>query len=324
MGGGGRYGSKLIFGVNRYYGRNLLSYRLYEFGAAYETYSRPDQNTPWAPQTNINKEKFAFNKLNVPYADEVMIGFTQNIYMFELVGKYIYRGGRDEVMQVKQDKTNKNSPTTWSNDGKSESHIVTLNIQNAKALEFYDIKNYALLAFDWTNVKRSYNLYDVDDAYFNDDDIIYNGQIIKYRDRPVENFARPFTIRLATTHIFNIWKTRWTYNNFFRYRGGYDAMVLLNKTSPGWNPNYPDTKQYGKMHFDGAFTWDIRIGFEIDVYKGHTLYCNLDIYNVLDTKNMTALSVASTGAISPGIPSSSSVAVYEIGRQFWLQVGYKI
>ncbi len=285
-----------------------------------QTYKRADPNSPWIPSIdNRGKSSYAFNKLNVPYADEVMVGFTQNIYMFELVGKYIYRGGRDEVMQVKQDKK-----TTWSNDGGSESHIVTLNIQNVKALEFYDLKNYALLAFDWTHVKRSYNTYSVDDAYLENQDIIYDGQIIKYRDRPVENFARPFTIRLATTHIFNIWKTRWTYNNFFRYRGGYDAMISLNKSSPDYNPNYNENiKQYKKIHFDGAFTWDIRIGFEIDIYKGHTLYCNLDIYNVLDTKNMTALSSAD-GAVPPGIASSSSVAVYEIGRQFWLQVGYKI
>ncbi len=316
------YKSTIIFGVNRYYGRNLLSYRLYDFVSSnLQEYNRKDQNSPWILNTDTpTYSDYAFNKLNVPYDDEIVIGFSQNIWMFELIGKYIHRDGKDEVMSRKI-KIDKRDTTIWTNDGSSRSDIVTLMLQNQKAIEFYGIKNYILFGFDYTQVNRSYNIYNADDAYFNNVDIIYNGQIIKYRDRPVENYARPFTLRLSTTHIFNIWKTKWIWNNFFRYRDGYEQMVVFNKNSPGYNPNYPDIDQYGKMRFHGAFTWDIRLGVEIDIYKGNTLYCNIDIYNVLNAANMIAL-----GGAYPtyGFASSSSVAVYEIGRQFWLQFGYKI
>ena len=314
------YKSELIFGVNRYYGRNLLNYRLYELVANNtQEYKRTDSSSSWTPSKTTNgKSSYDFQRLNVPYSDELMGGIMQNLGLFNLSAKYIYRHGQDEAMR----KSNPQKKTiTWSNDGESQSHIITLSLQNTKPLEIYGVKNHILFAFDYTKVMRSYNLYSADDAYLNNDDIIYNGVEIKYKDRPIENFARPFTLRLSTTHSFDIWKTKWLFNNFFRYRGGYDAMVLLNSKSPGYNPS-STLKQYGKMYFDETFTWDMRLGFEMNVWKGNIVFVNFDIYNVLNTRNKAALS-GTNGAVIPGIPSSTSVAVYEIGRQFWIQGGYK-
>ncbi|WP_237416292.1 TonB-dependent receptor plug domain-containing protein [Helicobacter saguini] len=332
------YKTTFILGANRYYGRNLLSYRLYDFIANNQIiYTRPNANTAWSATTNTAGDSgyVNFTTLNVPYADEYMAGISQNLYMFEMALKYIYRGGKDEIMRQRPNATTNNCqpptnlnttniPCSWSNDGTSQSHIITLSIQNNKNIETFGVKHYYLLAFDYTNTRRSYNIYAADDAYADDVDVLYNGQIIKYRDRPTENFARPYTLRFNTTHTFNIWKTKWMWNNFFRLRGAYDAMVLIAQNQAGYNQNYANLTQYGKRHFKEAFTWDMRIGFEIDVWNKNTLYVNLDIYNVLDSKNMTALSSANSGAITQGIATAATaVAVYEIGRQFWLQVGYK-
>ena len=315
--------STLLFGVNRYYGRNLLSYRLYDLILnSTTTYTRKDSNSPWVESVDkAGSASYDFRGLNVPYADEIMAGFSQNLGSFSLVWKYIYRGGRDEVMRESV-KSGTSTITTWSNKGKSESHIITLSLQNNLPLEFFWVKNFVLFAFDWSNVKRSYNLYAADDAYLDNDEILYNGQLIRYQDRPVDNFARPYTLRLTTTHSFQFKRSKWFLNNFFRYRSGYDSMVLLNKNSEGYNPSYPNTSQYGKMHFSGAFTWDIRIGLEVPVWRDIETFINVDIYNVLNSKNMAALGGVN-GASIPGIPTSASVAVYEIGRQFWIQGGVR-
>ena len=42
----------------------------------------------------------------------------------------------------------------------------------------------------------------------------------------------------------------------------------------------------------GAFTWDMRVGFEMNVWRGNTLYVNIDIYNVLDSKNLAIASAS--------------------------------
>ena len=274
-----------------------------------------------------------------------MGGITQNLDMFSVGVKYIHRNGKDEIMQMSRMDlkpqpplepgygygTNGGNYTTWTNDGTSESHIISLIVQNIKPIKTYGINHYYLFAFDYTQTERSYNLYGTDSAYYDNDDIVYNGQIIKYRDRPVDNYTRPWTIRLNTTHSFDIWRTKWLLNNFFRYRAGYERVVRLYASSPGYDQNLKQYTQYGKMDFKGAFSWDMRVGFEVDFYKSekwrHTLYVNVDILNVLNSKNMTTISNADgviAGASSSSIATTSSdIPVYEVGRQFWLQMGYK-
>ena len=66
-------------------------------------------------------------------------------------------------------------------------------------------------------------------------------------------------------------------------------------------------EQYGKYHFKGAFTWDMRVGFEFRVdsllrkeVNAGMLYVNVDIINVLNAKNLTTISNAA-GNVLPGL-----------------------
>ena len=61
----------------------------------------------------------------------------------------------------------------------------------------------------------------------------------------------------------------------------------------------------------------MRIGFEVDMYKGNSFFMNLDILNVLDSKNTTILDTNYAGT------STTPRLGYEIGRQFWLEFGYR-
>lgn len=279
------------------------------------------------PQTTQAPLAQKFNELNVPYDDELMLGISQNLWLFTATLKYIHRNGKDEIMRRARSASSGNAPLLpgysnsynfYTNDGSSKSDIITLTLNNTTPIDTLGIKNIIILAFDLTNTKRTYNLFAADEAYYDDTDIMYNGQIIKYRDRPTDNYTRPYTLRLNTTHSFGIGRTKWLWNNFFRYRAGYDRMVLIPSNSPDRDPNFSG-QQYGKMHFKGAFTWDMRIGFDVNVYKGNTLFMNLDVYNVLNTQNMTTTSSLNTLIYS----TNTAVPVYEVGRQFWVQVGYR-
>lgn len=97
---------------------------------------------------------------------------------------------------------------------------------------------------------------------------------------------------------------------------------MLTRNSAGYDQSLSTYTQYGTMKFNGAFTWDMRVGFEVNVWKGNTLFMNLDIYNVLNAQNMTSVSLAS-GDVSTAVGASATMPVYEVGRQFWLQVGYR-
>ena len=347
----------LTFGANRYYGRNLFSYWLYAqsynqwqvygrtmcnaSGTAngYTCSSGPNAPSDWLRQSDYNLSSFFhFDKLKVPYDDEIMGGIKQELGIFEVSIKYIRRFGRDEIMRQDTGNVQSRADYYWNNNGSSQSHIVAFSIQNMKPIQTFGVHHNYLFAFDYTQTKRGYNVWfnttngvdRDDDEYLNNGLIYYDGKLIHYRDRPVENFIRPWTLRLNATHSFEIGRTRWLLNNLFRYRASFERM-LSNGGITIDGVAYP---RYDKIKFNGAFNWDMRVGFEVDFYRGekmrHTLYMNVDIFNVLNARNKSTMQGALvTNGVTPGISSVTAstgltdFAVYETGRQFWFQIGYK-
>ncbi len=323
-----KHQSRLNFGANRYYGRNLFSYRLYDsILAATKRLTRADLNSPWIESDVNAKSQYSFNKLNIPYSDELMVGLSQDIGVININAKYINRQGKDEITQ-----RGRYGNYYYSNEGRSKSDVISISIENNALISSYNVNHHFLLAFDKTLTSRTYNLFTSDEAYINDPDILYDGKVIKYSQRPTENFARPYTIRLNTTQTMKLGSTRLLWNNFFRYRSGYDRMVILSRTSPNYNTTIANTmSQYGRYHFKGVFNWDMRLGFEFRVdsllkkeVDAGMFYVNVDIINVLNLKNMTTISGAygnmATGSL---LSAAAAYPVYDIGRQFWLQFGYK-
>ena len=331
------------FGANRYYARNLFNYKLVE-ASYYFTgkLTRADINSPWVEEAYSEDPTYKFSKLKIPYSDELMVGVSQDIGIVNLNLKYINRQGKDEIFYKGT------QPREYTNEGKSTSNIISLSVQNTTPIKTFNVYHHYLLAFDWTQVKRSYDIYanflsnNYDNYYAENPDIFYDGKVIKFRDRPLDNYARPWTLRLNTTHSWQFKQVNLSWNNFFRYRSGYDRIVQLqcstggrfgNYCSPNWNADIGITmNQYGKYHFKGTFSWDMRVGvdFRVDTllakeYDAGRLYVNVDIINVLNSKNATTIGSSSLlGAVTTSIPSARyTIPIYEIGRQFWLQVGYK-
>lgn len=312
--------TKLTFGANRYYGRNLFSYKLYDsILAATKSLTRENINSTWVESEVAAKSQYAFDTLRVPYSDEVAVGLSQSVDFVSLDAKYISRQGRDEIVQ-------RGSYANWhyTNEGRSKSSVVSLSVQNTKPLKWRNFENHFLLAFDYTSVERGYNPFAADETYIENPNILYDGRVIKYSERPVENFALPWTLRLSTTHKTKFGFSNLALNNFFRYRSGYERMVRLTRTSPNWDAAIGSAMaQYGKHSFKGAFTWDVRVGLEFAAKSG-VFYVNVDVLNLLNTKSETTISGANGNMAAGGVLSASAAyAVYDVGRQFWLQFGYK-
>ncbi|WP_237416365.1 TonB-dependent receptor plug domain-containing protein [Helicobacter saguini] len=335
------FATQFTFGYNRYYGRNLFAFGLMDGRSALErTITNRAYNQNWEDAAYTqNKNDTNFKQIKVPYSDELMAGFVQRVYMFDISAKYIHRFGRDEIRRMCQAPdgsfstlnctSNVNLPTintsilrfVYANEGISETDVVTLSIQNNRVIDTFGIKHQYLFAFDWTNVIRNYQDYAENMTLdsVNNEIISWNGQFIRYADRPATNFVRPYTIRLNTTHTYRIYNTNIIWNNFFRFRSGYTAMASVSGANRDTYNGVP-VSTFRPLDVKGAFTWDMRIGFEVDVWNKNILYVNLDIYNVLDSQN---LSIAQVTSVNGGSVSISSLPFYEIGRQFWLQVGYK-
>ncbi|MDY0251247.1 MAG: TonB-dependent receptor plug domain-containing protein [Pseudomonas sp.] len=306
-------------GANRYYGRNISSWRLQDGRNRLRfTDTRANTNADWQTTAQATNSTL-FNTLDIPYDDEWVLGLKQRVAGVELGLKYVNRTGKDQVIQVKgdtlgqpsTDPTLSKSYSTYTNDGRSRADIITLTAQPLQSLEFAGTQTAALLALDWTKSKS--NAPDYSDSteagqYYENDYIQYKGRVIHYADRPADNFHRPWTARLNTItqmDAFNL-----TLSNFLRYRAGYAKAGTTGKKVDyqGQLINVWDEIQYS-----AAVTWDMRIAWDLPFSKDQAAFVNVDIFNVLDKKVVTE----GSNSLANNVPT------YEIGRQFWLEVGYR-
>ncbi|OBV29247.1 hypothetical protein BKN38_04710 [Helicobacter sp. CLO-3] len=349
---GHNFATQITGGANRYYGRNIFAYALADKIEALEyRLRRSNPGVSWDEVEAMGRECSSsadynncisyysnttkFSQLKVPYTDELMVGFAQRFFSLDLGAKYIYREGKDDIRYVRSDYVGLPSDPnyaqtyyTYTNEGKSWTDVITVSLQNSKPLQILGVQNLVLFAFDWTNVKRNFTDYasSMTQDQLQDNDILWEGQVVPYSQRPASNFVRPYTLRLTTTHTFRLWRTKWLWNNFFRYRSAYDAVAKIHTAGTsydrcatdsrycpreGYDANHNDKDQFVAQRIRDAFTWDMRVGFEVNVWRGNTLYVNIDIYNILDAKNPTISTTNYAGT------SSAPTIAYEVGRQFW-------
>lgn len=276
---------------------------------------------------NASKQYVVPGNLKSPYSDELMVGINQNIKNFNLTAKYIHRNGRKEVVRtdsddmgwdmIKDDRYTGKYYTTYSNKGKSETDVISVIFRNNDAIEFAGVKNNFELNFDWTQVKRNKQGYTT--RYLLSDEnefVMYGGKLIRWADRPVDNFLQPWTIKLNTTHEWGMLGGEWFVNNYFSYKKGYKSYAQTGKLNPkDYGLQQSELKEYSVLNLPGKFTWDMKIGAKYDVYNGNKFFVNLDIYNVTNKRNIGLASYSNkTGDYKP---------TYDTGRQVWIEFGYE-
>lgn len=278
-----------------------------------------------------------FEELKTPYVDEQMIGFSQDFAGLNLTAKYIHRNGRDEVVRTTSDKLglpalDGYAPSgyyIYTNKGRSKTDVVSLTLESKKPLELFNVKNNFSLGFDWTQVKRNTATYssNLSKAQLDDEYVLWNGTPTRYSERPADNFVKPYSIKLTTDHSWKMLGGDWHLNNLFAFKQGYKASVRKQeqndkgrwqyKTVAGsaYGIDQPTLDVYEVQKLPSTFTWDLRLGAEYEVYKKNKLFFNIDVMNVTNKKNVGLASLSNrTDEVTP---------TYEVGRQFWFELGYK-
>ncbi|MGX2984827.1 TonB-dependent receptor plug domain-containing protein [Helicobacter sp. 23-1048] len=312
--------TEFTLGANRYYARNLITYGYRSLlGADRLVFTRANNTSPWQVvrrETASYRHSVELNGVDLPYDDELMGAITQNLSDFVLSVKYISRSGKKQIT---------NTPTNagveiLSNNGSSSADIISASLSHKEPLLTGQVEHFYYLSLDWSNARRNYNPYiNGADMYSANDIVILDGVSMPYSAMPSQKINQPLTIRLNASHSTIFKNVKLNLNNFLRFRDSYQQIVLTNMRIPtGGGMNY--TMQ--TMNLQSAFMWDMRIGLEREVWKGSALFVNIDIYNVLNSKNLTTLGVQD-GVLLFGIPTGTSVLMYEMGRSFWAQVGFK-
>jgi len=305
----------VTFGANRYYGRNLFKTRLNDGrGQLNVRYLRANQTSPWiAADRGLNDTRFS--TLDIPYDDELTLGLEQ-IWLdtrFDL--KYVNRKGRDKIVRAYASaqalpglEDYRSNYYTYTNQGRSKSDTVTLTVTPQQELKLLGSRSSVQFAAGWQRSEDSYTDYDsiLSDDEYDGNAVLYDGKRMDFVELPPNNFNRPWTARLTTITEIPNWHL--TVSNFLRYRSQYKQIIDTGRTvdRDGETLSVYDAAQVG-----GAMTWDMQVHWEIPTAKDQALFASVDITNVADRINPT---------VSAG---NRAVTRYEVGRQYWLEVGYR-
>ena len=307
-------------GANRYYGRSAAAWQLEDGrNRLRSSLTRANLNAGWVEgATSANLVKF--NQLDIAYDDELMVGLTQQWSGVEFGLKYVNRNGRDQVVQVKgsvigQPSTNpaelSNNYTTYTNDGRSDAHVVSFTATPMAPVMLASTRSELQLALDWTKVSSNHADYTetLSETYYAAPYIRYDGEFMRYSERPASNFARPWTARLSS--VTEISPLNLNLSNFWRYRAGYQDIARVRNTTADYQ-GVP-VEVWEKTSYDAALTWDLRLGWELPTARNQAFFVNVDVFNVLNEKSVN-------GAQTTTLATTPS---YDTGRQYWLEVGYR-
>ncbi|WP_122553595.1 TonB-dependent receptor [Pseudomonas viridiflava] len=302
----------VVFGANRYYGRNLFKYRLADGrNSLLTSYTRTSQTGAWSGTRQSSLTRFS--TLDIPYDDELTLGLDQRWLDTDFRLKYVNRKGKDKINRslgrvqgLPSEPGYATEYYTYTNEGSSESDNVTLSITPLQELKLQGTRTSVQMAFDWSRTRDAYGNYDdaINSELLLNDDVLYDGSLIKYSDLPAGNFNRPWTARMTT--ITEIPQLHVTWSNFFRYRGPYDQIVNTNDDViiDGKSVSVFETESVS-----AAPTWDMRVDWELPTGKDEAVFVAVDVTNVADRVN--------------SIVSRGGNTTYEVGRQYWLGVGYR-
>ncbi|WP_240632000.1 hypothetical protein [Alcaligenes faecalis] len=246
---------------------------------------------------------YKLDGLRTPYDDEWALRLQQQLsskVAAELA--YVRRYGRQQVSLEGLAKTG----YTYTNNGKSKTDAFTLSLMSTAPWTLGESLWTARVDVTYQHSKRNNKLADGYDgeAEAQEENIYYNGDLIRRGDRPVGDYNLPWRVSAGVTG-------RWA-----RY-----GLQMNNRIN--WNSARMDVHYVGLSQDDGLekyesgrvgsyWTWDMRLDWEPAMLKG--LGLGLDVLNVLDKQAPVVVSTP-TSVLNPNL--------YRTGRELWLRASYR-
>lgn len=307
--------TRLFGGANRYYGQNILAYKLRSGISANITQTRTNASSPWVGDTTkYSSYDYDISNLKTPYSDELSLGLSQRVLDTVWTAKWVNRRGRDQF--GRDSYTNETTGRKYyimSNSGKTDGDTWTLSAQPISPYRFSmaDI-TWELGATYRQNKSSSQSTYDTSDT--DDNMVIFNGKLMERGEMDALDFNSPWRGFVNVNTFFPAINLNWSQN--LTYTAGYTGYSISTENCPDYGSacgSYEgNASLYTKTKYKNAFTYDWRFVWSQPTFQDQSVELSLDVLNVLD--NVVA-ATQTTG-------SSSSVVTYKTGRQFWFGVAY--
>lgn len=306
--------TRLFGGANRYYGQNLLTYKLRSGISANIAQTRKDASSPWVGDTTkYSTYDYDISDLKTPYSDELSLGLSQRVLDTVWTVKWVNRKGRDQFGRDSYVNDAGKKFYILSNNGKTEGNTWSLTAQPISPYHFSlaDI-SWELGASIVKNKSSSQTYYDQQDS--DQEKVIFDGKLMDRGEMDALNFNTPWTAFVNVNTFFPAINLNWSQN--IGYTAGYSGYTTSDVTCPSGNSacgSYEgDASLYTKTKYKDYFTYDWRFAWSQPTFQNQSVELTLDVLNVFD----------SVIEASQTTTSSSKVVTYKTGRQFWFGVAY--
>ncbi|MCG9535125.1 TonB-dependent receptor [Providencia huaxiensis] len=319
--------TQFIAGVNRYYGRSMLTYALYGAqNGGMQTCNAWGPDLPCSLNLNNNdwedkKDYEGLDSLKTPYNDELTLALQQEILSTTWRLQYVHREGYDEVRsRTKTNKSDMWDPQSkikvFDNKGRSSHDSITLSVNNTQPWEWADASHVMSASLTWqqtdsnTPKDSGYNYYEGRND-LNLNKVFYNGKVIDSSKLPSTSFNSPFKLNVELTSVWDDYDLTW-YNRL-QWWGARDQVVRYGNGNGIYeDPEYGVIRRYVDQHYASKYTWDTRLGWKPDFAYGFGF--SVEVNNILNNKNVADRFTY----------SGRDIKSYDPGRQFWLQVNYDL
>ncbi|ULO02386.1 hypothetical protein AVANS_1784 [Campylobacter sp. RM5004] len=297
-------------GYNRYYGKNFFAYKLYDNIYSYTQFlSRTDYAEEFK-QTGGKKNMYNFNELKRSFNDEFSVFYRGEFKNTKFSLKYLKRLGKNQVVlsdketlglaDIDDENLSKNYKV-YTNLGTSKADIISLDIANAKSIEIFNTLNDFSLSASYTKKKSDFKDYRSDERDRNNQ-VKYNGEIIAQKDLPIIDYYDKYKI----TFLYNL--------NIPDYGLGIANLFTFTPSKKALISNYNRAeriREYELIKLNDHFTWDMNIAYKYKMKKDVEFFANVNIENLLNTKNK----------INASKKDDKLIYDYASGRSIMLEVG---
>ena len=315
--------SILSIGFNRYYANSFLTYKLREAKKPYITYTRAllgkvdaqgeQYVTPgeWEESSRRGVSKTKYSDLKTPYSDEKTISLVQKLFNGKLLLKYVQRDKKNGFSkswgEIQPDGyryytlTNKGFSKYTS---KIISYDTTIGNHTFKISTNIAKRTTSNITYDKdikTDRVDTSKVFLIDKGYT---------KLIRAEEIPTYKETDPKIIKLIYTYKYN---NNFNINTFIEYKTKYKKFEIVGQEIYSYyNPvrdryEWRSLDKYKLIKYDSTAKVDLSLTYRYKLNSKNKIIFKIDIKNIFNSKTKVY----------------TNKNKFELGRQFWFEVGYK-
>lgn len=300
---------KFTTGWNRYYDRYLYNFDLQEgLNTLKEIYTRTDLNADWKASTATASLNVKRSDLDLPYADEWLIGLSTAMNNWRMQLKYVNRDYQDQYYLIRPDATDLWT-RIYSNGKEYRSENMSFTLANIAPIDVLNAKHRFNFALNYSDTQRDYN--DADEVELKEySHVLYDGKITASHDIPASDYNVPLTARLSWDFTPNRFEGL-NISNFLVYKPRHDGLIKSSIPAKDQiqHNGLPIIYRYDHTDVPSVVRWDMRASYTHHFSKDYSGIFGLTLNNVTNRHNKYL--------------ESDNYLKSEIGRQIVADVSFK-